>query len=131
MRIGKCLLLAAVAVGLVGVNSAAEKPDKEDPKPATIKDVMKKCHSAPKGEDPLCKKFLTGKASEAEIKTILTCYESLPKNKAPKGEEDSWKEKSTALLKAAKDLAEKKEGAADAYKKAVNCAACHEVHKPK
>lgn len=129
MRIGKYMLMAALAVGLVGASYAEDK-GKEEPKGPTIKDVMKKCHSAPKGEDPLCKKFLTGAATEAEIKTILACYAALPGGKPPRGEADSWKTKSTALVSAAKDLAAKKEGAADAYKKAVDCKACHEAHKP-
>ena len=130
MRIGKYGLMAALAVGLVGANFAAEKPAKEEPKAPTIKQVMQKYHSAPKDVDPLCKKFLTGKASEDEVKGILAAYDALPNCKPPRGEADSWKEKTSALIAAAKDIAGKKEGAADAYKKAVDCKSCHMVHKP-
>jgi hypothetical protein len=128
MRNVKYWLLAALAVSLVGVSVADEK--KDDKKPFEIKAVMKKFHTAPKGEDPLCKKFVTGKASEAETKDILEAYEGLTKAKAPKGDPDSWKAKTTALYTAAKDVAAKKGGADDAFKKAINCMACHEVHRP-
>ncbi len=91
---------------------------------------MKKFHFAPKGEDPLCKKFGAGTLSEGEVKDLLVAYEDLGKNKPPKGDEDSWKTKTTALLAAAKDVAAKKDGAAAAYSKAVKCMDCHSVHRP-
>jgi hypothetical protein len=121
--------LAVLAAGLVGFSMAEEKKEK----PKTIKEIMKAAHSAPEGEDPLCKKLLGGKASEEETKTILVLYEDLGKNKPPKGakgDEDAWKDKTKALLAAAKDVAGKKEGATDAYKKAVNCKGCHEDFRP-
>jgi hypothetical protein len=129
MRNAKYCLLAALSVSLIGVSVAEEK--KEDKKPLEIKAIMKKAHTpAAKGEDPLCKKFATGKTSEAETKDILSMYEDLAKAKPPKGDEDSWKKKTTALLTAAKDVAAKKDGAADDFKKALNCMACHEAHRP-
>ena len=51
--------------------------------------------------------------------------------KPAKGDEASWKTKTAALVSAAKDLVEKKAGAADALKKASDCKACHSVHKGK
>jgi hypothetical protein len=52
-------------------------------------------------------------------------YEALAASKPPKGAEDSWKEKTTALLEAAKA------GDVDKLKMASNCAACHKAHKGK
>jgi hypothetical protein len=101
---------------------------KADPKP--IKEIMKKGHTAPEGEDPLCKKLLTGKATEAETKDLIAMYEDLAMDKPPKGDADAFKKKATALLTAAKDVAAKKEGATDAYKKAVDCKACHMDFRP-
>jgi hypothetical protein len=129
MRTVKYWLMAALAVSLVGVSVAEEK--KEDKKPETIKDVMKKFHSAPKGEQKMCEKFAAGKTTEDETKDILSAYEALGKFKPPKGDEAAWKDKTTALLNAAKDLANKKEGSKDAFSKAVACAACHAVFKGK
>jgi hypothetical protein len=126
MRTVKYWLLAALAVSLVGVGIAEEKKEE---KPQSTKAIMKKYHYAPKGEDPLCKKFGAGKLSDAEMKEIVAAYEDMIKNKPPKGDEESWKKKTTALLAAAKDVADKKEGAAEAFGKAVNCMACHSVHR--
>jgi hypothetical protein len=123
MRTVKCLVLAALVFALVGVGVAEEKKD------LSIKEVMKKFHSAPKGETPVCGKVAGGKASEDDLKAIISGYEALTKATPAKGDEASWKEKTTALLTAAKDVAAKKEGAADAYKKAVNCKGCHTIHK--
>jgi hypothetical protein len=127
MRTVKCWSLAVLAVSLVGV-SGAEGRKEEGPQP--IKAIMQKCHNAPKGVDPLCKKFLTGVASADEVKDLLAGYEDLGKNKPPKGDPEAWKTRTAALLSAAKDLAAKKEGAADAYKKAVDCMSCHMAFRP-
>jgi hypothetical protein len=56
-------------------------------------------------------------------------FTALAANKPPKGEEESWKEKTTALLTAAKDVAAGKDGAGDALGKAANCMECHKAHK--
>ena len=53
-------------MGVVGVTAAEEK------KVESIKDVMKKFHSAPKGEQKMCEKFVAGKTTEAENKDILS-----------------------------------------------------------
>ena len=129
MRAMKYWILAALSVSLVGVTIAEEKADK---KPATIKEVMKKAHSAPKGEEKMCQKFAAGKLSEAEVKDLVALYADLGKNKPPKGDEDSWKAKTSALAAAAKDLAAnpKKEDSVAAYKKALDCMSCHSVHRP-
>src|SRR5437870_5105368 len=119
MRTMKYWLLAALAVSLVGVSVAEEK--KDDKKPATIKEIMKKFHSAPKGEQKMCEKFVAGKTTDEETKDILAAYEALGKFKPPKGDEAQWKERTTMLLTAAKDIAAKKEGSQDAFAKAVAC----------
>ncbi|MBI5758475.1 MAG: hypothetical protein HZA46_08160 [Planctomycetales bacterium] len=120
----KCLMsLWAVAFGLVVVGGWAMADDKDKPK-HSIKDVMK---TAMKGG--LCKKVGDGSASDAEKKELLALFESLGKNKPPKGEEKSWKEKSEALVNAAKAAVDGKADAADQLKKAANCGACHKDHK--
>lgn len=94
----------------------------------TIKDVMKKIHS---GKPAICGKISKGEASKDEKELAVKFYTSMVKAKPPKGEDASWKEKSEALLAAAKAcLADEKDGV-DKYKKAVNCKACHEAHKGK
>lgn len=86
--------------------------------PVAIKVVMQK---AMKGG--LCGKVASGKASDEEKKQLIALFTDLAKNKCPKGDEDSWKAKTKALLDAAKADDTK------ALKKAANCAACHKAHK--
>ena len=91
-----------------------------DKEKVTIKVVMQK---AMKGG--LCTKVASGKADDAEKKQLVELFEALAKATPPKGEADSWKEKTKALVDAAKSA----DGAA--LKKAANCAGCHSVHKGK
>ncbi len=49
--------------------------------------------------------------------------------KARKVDAESWKSKTTALIKAAQLAVDGKKGAGAALKKAANCKACHNVHK--
>ncbi len=89
-----------------------------------IKDVMKK---ALKG--PLLKKVASGEASDDEKKQLQSMMVALGKNKPPKGEADSWKELTGALVKASNDAVEGVEGAGESLKKAANCKGCHSKHK--
>ena len=125
----KLVLTLTAVCGLVVVTSAVRTMaagDEANP----IKQVMKIYHKAPKGVDPVCKKASDGKASAAEIKNLVAAYKTLAAAKPPKGDEASWKEKTSALLSAAEAM---QKGAPDGvarYKEAVNCKACHSVHKP-
>ena len=74
-------------------------------------------HKAPKGEKSMAEKVASGEGSEADQKKLLEMYEFLASQKPPQGDEASWKAKTTALIAAAKDVAEKKAGAGDALKK--------------
>jgi len=123
----KYTLALGIAVGLV--TSISQAADASKPK-YTIKEVMKELHKAPQGTDPVCKKASNGAASKEEIAKLVEYYKSLPAQKPPQGDEASWKEKSTALLKAAEALHAGKPDAVKQYSAAVNCKACHSVHKP-
>ena len=97
-------------------------------KPKSIKEAMTSTH---KGDDSLVKKVQAGKGSDADHKRLLEIYEFLATQKPSKGDEASWKAKTSALVTAAKDLVDKKAGAAETFKKASDCKACHSVHKGK
>ena len=115
--------LAIAAVVMVNFSGAADNNDakKDDAKPKhSIKNVMKK---GMKGG--LCKKVASGKASDDEKKLLVEMFTAMAASKPPRGDADSWKTKTSALLKAAQD------GNGAALKKAANCAACHKAHKPK
>ena len=118
------LLVALVAVGglalLWNLNSRAD----DEKKPVPIKDVMKICMKG-----GLCKTVASGKATAEEKKKLVAMFEDLAKNKPPKGDEESWKKLTSALVEAAKACAEGKDGAGEALGKAANCAGCHKGHK--
>lgn len=114
------MIKGAVALALmVGVAGAMQAK--------SIKDVM----AAHKGKESMFSKIADGKGSDEENKKLLALYEFMATQKPPMGDEASWKEKTTALIAAAKDVVEKKAGAAAVLKKAGDCKGCHSVHKPK
>jgi hypothetical protein len=102
--------------------------------PKSIKEVMSEGHKAPeKDKPPLCGKASNGLASKDELKLLVSLYQDMSTQKPPKGDEEAFKKKADTLLAVTKKLAEDptdKEAIA-AYKKAVNCMACHAEHKPK
>ena len=111
---------ASLLAGVVSVRA-------EDKPKYSVKEVMKALH---KGDDAIAKKVTKGEGTHEDFAKLVEYYKSLPLNEAPKGDATSWKEKTTALLKAAQALHEGKAGALEQYKTAVNCKACHSVHKP-
>ena len=119
----KVVVFSMAAVVLAGAFAASNADDKDKPK-HSIKDVMKK---ALKG--PLAKKVADGKASADEKKQLHEMFVSMSKQKPKKGDADSWKKLTTALVKAAKDALDGKDGAGAALNKAKNCKACHSKHK--
>jgi hypothetical protein len=98
--------------------------DDEKPK-YTIKEVMKKAH-----KDGLMKKIADGGGTKADAEELVDLYKALGKNKAPKGDPESWQAKTKVLLEAAEKVVDDKPGAREELKKAANCAECHKAHKP-
>lgn len=94
----------------------------------TISEIMNEGH---KGNPALCAKASKGMATKDDIKVLVALYTDLAANKPPKGDADSWKQKTEALLTAAKNLEADptNKAAVAAYAKAVNCAGCHKAHK--
>ena len=86
----------------------------------TMKEIMTKGFKA---DDNLKDLILDGNATAEQKAKFIDYVENLALFKPRKGEAVSWKEKTAALLVAAKgtDL--------DALKKVTNCKACHSVHK--
>ncbi len=101
-----------------------DEDDEEEPK-YTISEVMKEAHKS-----GLLKKVTGGEASRGEKETLLELYQALAKNEPPKGEDKSWKEKTTAIVKAAQAVYDGDPDAEETLAKAVNCRACHTAHKP-
>ena len=124
------ILIAACVAGLMAGGTIGWQLNAAEANEDAIKEVMKTYHKAPKGTDPVCKKALDGKASAEELKKLVASYKVLAAAKPPKGDAASWKEKTTKLLSAAQALEKGEADAASKYKEAVNCKACHSVHKP-
>ena len=124
------LALTAALVATIGAFTTY-KSYANDANEEAIKEVMKVYHKAPKGIDPVCKKASEGKASPEEIKKLVAAYKTVAGTKPPRGDEASWKQKTAKLLTAAEDMEKGRPDAVAKYKEAVNCKACHEVHKPK
>jgi hypothetical protein len=98
------------------------------PKPSqSIEHIME---AGFKGKESLSAKVSKGEASAAELASMVEFTYQLTLNTPSKGDLKSWAEKTTALHAAAKSLAANQPGALDAWKAAVNCKACHSVHKP-
>ncbi len=118
-------VLAAIALAAYATTSLVQAADKK-PK-YTISEIMKAIN---KGDDNVCKRVAQGKASKEDFAKLVEYYEDLPLNKAPKGEQKSWEEKTAALVKAAKAVKAGEPDAVAKFKEAVNCKACHSAHKP-
>jgi hypothetical protein len=115
-------LILGLAIGLAALRAADDAPK------YTIKEVMKMAHA---GDNALAKKVASGKASKEDKKKLVDLYTALAADAPKKGDADSWKDKTSALLDAAKAVDDGKDGAAKDLKKAMDCKACHTVHKGK
>lgn len=118
----------ALSLGLAVLFLAAGIAGAADDKPKyTTKEVMKLAH----GKEKLLNKVVEGKASDEEKKKLLELYEEMGKNKPKpgKGDAETWKKLNDAIITAAKDVVEGKEGSADALKKATKCGDCHSAFK--
>ena len=84
------------------------------------------------GKTSMANKIKNGEGTEEDHKKMLELARAMAKEKPKKGDASSWKEKTEALVAASELLASgKKDEGLAAYKKAVNCKACHNVHKGK
>lgn len=120
------LVSAAVIVSL-SVGFARVDDDDDDKKPKyTVKQVMGKVF---KGPTALKVKITKGTATDEEKKMAVEYLEALALNQPKKGDMESWKTKTMALVKAAKEVAEGNEEGIKAFEKAANCKACHDTHK--
>lgn len=115
----------ALSLGLAALILTASYAGADDKPKYTIKEVMKAAH----GKDKLLSKVTDGKASDEDKKKLLEYYEAMAKNKPAKGTSESWKKLNDAIVAAAKDVVDGKEGAVEALKKATKCGDCHPSHK--
>jgi hypothetical protein len=120
-RYGAAALMVVAFAGLTVFATGDEKPKYD------IETIMDKAHG--EKNDKLLKKVLDGKADDAEKKELLELYTELGKNKPPKGNDKSWKDKTSALVSATREVVDGKDAGVADLKKASNCAGCHKAHK--
>jgi hypothetical protein len=77
----------------------------------------------------LLKKVASGEATAEETESLHEMLVALSKNEPHKGEMESWKKLTAALVEAGKAAVEGKPEAGEMLKKASNCKACHSKHK--
>jgi hypothetical protein len=121
MRFMFAAVMVTLSLALVmdSTNMAGEKK-------MEIKEVMKKAMAS-----KLCEKCASGQASADEKKQLVELFTALAANPAPKGDAKSWKDKTTALVDAAKKVAANDADGGKALKAAANCMACHKEFKGK
>jgi hypothetical protein len=118
--------MATVALALAGLLGAQVLRGANDKEPKySIKEVMKLAH-----KNKLMQKVAGGEGTKADKEKLLGLYIALSEGKPEKGSLEDWKKRTRAIVTAARAVVAGKEGAEAHLKKAVNCAACHKLHKP-
>jgi hypothetical protein len=115
------IAIVTLAAGIITGCATTPKPSKD------IHEIME---TGFKGKESLSARITGGQGSAADHKAMVDLTYQLTLNTPPKGDLKSWTEKTTALHAAAKGLAAGAPAALDTWKSAVNCKACHSVHKP-
>jgi cytochrome c peroxidase len=127
IRSQKNVVLCLIAIGGLAIATAPIISAIEAKPKYTTKEVMKALH---KGDINVAKRVLKGQGTKADFAKLVEYYQSLPLNAPPRGDKASWDAKTVALLSAAKSLNAGDPNGLNAFKQAVNCKACHSVHKP-
>lgn len=136
VRVG---LFAAALLGFAVAGGATTAQDK-DKKTPSIKEIMKKGHGSPGLMSGIAKEARDGKWEDADndSKLLKEFGEALGKNKAPKGDAESWKKLTdkykdgTAAVAAAVEKKDKDAVLAALDKinqKSGSCKECHDTHK--
>lgn len=129
MRMVKYVALTAPMLALL-IGLAVVRADDPAPK-YTIKQVMDTANKGPKKDaDSMATRVIKGMGTDDEKKQLIELYTALAANKPPKGDPDSWKDKTSALVDAAQAVADGKDGAGAKLKKALDCGSCHDAHRP-
>jgi len=135
--------LACALVSFVLILSSNDAGEQKDQKPDTSKDVkkadtpetakpkytIKQVMQKGQGKKGLYQKVVDGTASSDDKTQLVEMFVSMSVQTPKKGTPESWKEKTTALVDAAKAVAKGDTGAMETLKQANNCNACHKSHR--
>ena len=120
----KCMCAAgglAMVIGMAIVHGEDAKPK------VTIKEIMKNDN---KGDDSIVKQIIAGKGTPEQVSRLQADYKLLPDLEPPRGDKESWKAKSAALMQATDALKLDDQASIAKFKDAVSCRQCHQVHRP-
>lgn len=92
----------------------------------TLKAIMK---DGIKADTSIYKKIEAGSATAEDKAAFLEMCKAMITLEPPKGDADSWKTKTEALVNAVQGVVDGKETATGDLKAAINCKACHTAHK--
>ena len=126
----KTVLRTAAVLGVACGLCATALPA-ADAQSNPIKEAMQKYNKAPKDVDPICKRAGAGQATKEEIAGMLAAYKAMAATKPSQGDPARFAKLCADLVNATAALEKGEAGAADRFKTAVNCKACHEEFKPK
>jgi hypothetical protein len=127
MRIVRCVAPAAIILGLASALTVIHAAEFDESRRVVIA-AMRRVF---RGPDALIEKATAGEASEPEKQKLLKVLTDMAAVPAARGDAASWKGRTEALVAAAQDLVDGKEGARDRLRAASACKACHQAHQPK
>jgi cytochrome c556 len=127
MRIVKYVAPAALILGLAGALTFIRAAEFDESRRVVIA-AMRRVF---RGPDALIEKAAAGKASETDKQKLLKVLTGMAAVPAAHGDAASWKARTEALVAAAQDLVDGKEGARDRLRAASACKACHLTHRAK
>jgi hypothetical protein len=94
----------------------------------SVKDIMKRDH---KGDNSVAKQVISGKATPDQISRLLADYKIMADEAPDMGSKEDWAERMKKLIAATEAVQSGDAKGVAEFKEAVNCKACHELHKPK
>lgn len=113
-------------VEVVAGTNALIAPEKRAGQGFNIAEFMQAYH---RGGASLAVRARTGDAEPEELDFLLRNYHELAATPPPKGDADSWRTRTGALINATEALLAQSPDALKSYATAVNCKACHDVHR--
>ncbi len=113
-------------VAVVGGFPTLVDPELPEDGGFNISDFMRNFH---RGDDSLASRARIGDAEDEELDVLLRNYQDLATAQPPRGDPDSWREKTTSLIQATEALIAHTPDALMRYTNALNCQACHDKHR--
>ena len=113
-------------VSVVGGSPTLIDPELPEDGGFKIADFMRNFH---RGDDSLAARARIGDAEDEELDVLLRHYQDLATAQPPRGDPESWREKTMSLVQATEALIAHTPDALMRYTNALSCQACHDNHR--